>query len=112
MPTYDTLITGFAVGDDLDIVRTVTGVPSGQIITSAALTIKELEASETAKLVKTITSALTVSGFISGNTLTFVLSGGDTNRLNPGNYEYFSVEVFTDAGKTYTPEKGRIKADL
>ena len=112
MPNFAAIITDFATGDDLDIIRTITNVPSGQLISTASLVVRELEASTTAILTKTITTTLTPDGVITANQLLFVLSGGNTLLLNPGNYVYHHIVLRTNAGKEYTPEKGRIFAFL
>ncbi|KKM65979.1 hypothetical protein LCGC14_1485870, partial [marine sediment metagenome] len=40
MPTFNGEIKDFVAGDDLQITRTITNVPSGAVLTKAWLTIK------------------------------------------------------------------------
>ena len=102
MPNYEGIITNFAVGDSIDIVRTITNVPSGQLIQSALFTVKALEG--------LTDSLLCVSGSINANTVTFALQGADTTQLYPVYPLPYWIEITTTANRTYTPEKGRIIA--
>lgn len=110
------LIENFVCGDDLDIERTVTGIPSGQTLTQALLTIRTFEAGGAAVLTKTITPTISDNGLVTNGdttaTLVFTLSDTDTDTLSPGNYHYYWIDVITSAGKEYTAEKGRIKGEI
>lgn len=118
MPTYDSEIEDFVIGDDLDIVRSVANIPSGQTVTGAKLTIKTFESGTTTLLQKVITSVLSDDGIISDTGgsgtagITFILTADDTTLLSPGNWHYFDIQVTTSAGKVYTPEKGKIKGEI
>lgn len=102
MPNYDALLTNFAVGDDIDIVRTITNIPVGQLLTSARFTVKHLNS--------TCPVLFAVSGVIESNTVTFHLTGSETMLLPDGFPARYWIEVETNAEKTYTPEHGRIIA--
>lgn len=118
MPTYSGEINNFVVGDDLDIERTISNIPTGQTITKAWLTIKEIEAGSTAVLSKEITSVATSSGVISDTgadtvgVVTFTLTAAETALFSAGNWLYYDIQVKTSGGKIYTPEKGRIKGEI
>jgi hypothetical protein len=108
MPTYDGEIDDFTVGDDLDIVRTVSAIPDGQTIVRAWFTVKVFEASPTALFQKEITTSLSDDGIISDNELTFTLTPDDTALLSGDNRQWYDIQVETSAGKFYTPERGTI----
>lgn len=118
MPTYNSEIENFVVGDDLDIVRSISNIPTGQTVTEAVLTIKVFESGATALIEKTITAVLSDDGLISDTgasgiaEVTFTLTDTDTALLSPGNWHYFDIQVTTSAGKIYTPEKGKIKGEI
>jgi hypothetical protein len=59
-------IDDFAVGDDFDITRTITGIPDGQTIQKAWLMIKERSEDDDADAIitKTITAGTTTPGTI------------------------------------------------
>lgn len=117
MPTYSGEINNFVVGDDLDIERTISNIPTSQTITKAWLTVKETELG-TAVLTKEVTSVATSSGVISDTgadtvgVVTFTLTAAETATLNPGNWLYYDIQVKTSGGKIYTPEKGRIRGEI
>jgi hypothetical protein len=105
------------VGDDLDIERTVTQIPSGQSVDYAWFTVRFYERSLTTILAKEITPTLTPDGVI-GNTvsgtvlLTFTLSGMDTSLFEPENTLHYDIQLQTSAGKIYTPETGALIAKI
>jgi hypothetical protein len=108
MPTYDGEIDNFTVGDDLDIVRTVGDIPSGQTIARAWFTVKVFEASPNALFQKEITTSLSDDGIITDDELTFTLTTDDTALLSGDNRQWYDIEIETSAGKRYTPERGTI----
>lgn len=117
MPTFSGLISNFVVGDDLDIERTVSQIPSGQSIDYAWFTVRFYERSATIILQKEITTTLTPDGVIeptvSGTCrLTFTLSGGDTIKFEPENDLHYDIQTRTTASKIYTPETGVIVAKI
>jgi hypothetical protein len=119
MPNLASTITGFVKGDDLDIVRTITSIPAGQLLTEARLTVRSVDLS-TILFSKLITPTLVAgSGQISDTgadgtgVLTFQLTGGTTGNtvtLTPGTLFPFDIQLKTDASKHYTPEVGTISA--
>lgn len=112
MPTYDGEINNFSVGDDLDVVRTVAGIPDGQTIERAFFTVRVFEASPLPIFQKEITTAASDAGIIDGSTLTFTLSPDDTALLSGGNRHWYSIKVITDAEQEYTPERGTITPEV
>jgi hypothetical protein len=120
MPTFNDKITNFVAGDDLEITRTISGVPAGSALTRAWLTIKgrPTDADADAVLQKVITVAdvpgtgqITDDGGTTGvAAVRFDLTAADTDRLTPVQIYYFDLQVETDAGKIYTPDMGTIVA--
>lgn len=118
MPTLDSTIEDFVVGDDLKIVRTVTTIPAGDSLAKAWLTVKRRESQTDAEATfqKVITGSyaagqghITDSG--AGDTiggLFFELLAADTVLLTGDVSYYFDVQVKTANGAIYTPEKGTL----
>ncbi len=104
MPNYSGEINNFVGGDDLDIVRTITNLPSGQTITEALFTVKLSESGQT--------NLFQITGTVAGTEITFAVTNEHTALLNPGNWCYYDIQIETSAGKIYTPEKGRIKGEI
>jgi hypothetical protein len=119
MPNLASTITGFVKGDDLDIVRTVTNIPAGQVLAEARLTVRSVDLS-TIIFTKLITPSLvagagqiTDTGADGTGALTFQLTGGtagNTVGLAAGTSYPFDIQLKTDANKHYTPEVGTITA--
>lgn len=117
MSTLDGIIDTFVAGENLNIERTVTGVPTGQTLTGATFTVKVIEAG-TYILQKTITDTLSASGAITDTgadgtaVIVFTLSHTDTDVIPPEVNCYYWIEVVTNLGHRYIPEKGRIKCEV
>jgi hypothetical protein len=119
MPNLASTITGFVKGDDLDIVRTVTNIPTGQVLSEARLTVRSPDLS-TIIFSKVITStpvagagSISDTGADGTGVLTFQLTGGisgNTVSLTPQTNFPFDIQLKTDANKHYTPEVGTITA--
>jgi hypothetical protein len=125
MPNYNAEISGFAVGDDLVVRRTVnrsaSNLPTGVVIAKAWLTIKEAltDADVAAIVSKEITTIEDAgnNGHIEEDgsaqagdadpILRFDLQAADTRAID-ANHRYFDVQVKTDTGAVYTGEKGVI----
>jgi len=117
MPTFGASITGFVREDDLDVIRTVNGIPSGQALTDAYMTVKASGGSTIFQKHIT-TAAVAGQGQItddgSGDGIAgvrFELVGGpgqDTTQLTAGTAFNYDIQVNTGAGKRYTPETGTI----
>lgn len=117
MPTFNAAISGFVVGDDIDIVRNVSGIPAGQSVDYAWLTVRFYERSTTHILQKTISGTANDHGSVGATVsgvarVTFTLSGGDTMLLEPDNALFYDISIRTSANKIYTPEKGRITGSI
>jgi hypothetical protein len=114
MANFTGLITGFATGDDVDITRTVTGVPATQTLTKAWLTLKANVADvDPGLLQKAITSSpsagvgqITDTGASGTGTVLFQLTGTNTLALPAGTKLYYDIKVLTSASKIYTVEQG------
>lgn len=123
MPNFKDRITGFVLGDDHEVRRTVTGVPEGQTITKAWLTIKlkEKDADDDAVLQKSVTTTdqpgigqieEDASGDPEGTAVVrFDLTNADTAPLIAQREYFFDVQVLTSADKLYTPFKGKLKGE-
>ena len=125
MPNYSAQISGFGVGDDLLVRRTVdrtlSNLPTGVSIAKAWMTIKELESDAdvdaiVAKEITTVEDAGN-NGHIEEDgssqagdanpILRFDLEAADT-RLIGSNHRWYDIQVKTDTGAIYTGEKGEI----
>lgn len=119
MPTLDGRIDNLVAGDDLQITRTITGVPSGATLSDAWFTVKSADADADAEKIiqKAITPTdvpgtgeITDTGADGTGAVRFDLTDVDTALLEPGREYVYDVQVKTDGGAIYTPEKGRIKS--
>ena len=117
MPTFGATISGFVREDDLDVIRTINGIPSGQSVTDGYMTVKAAGGSTIFQ--KHITgTAVPGQGQItddgSGDQIAavrFELVGGpgqDTTQLTAGTPFNYDIQVNTSGGKRYTPETGTI----
>lgn len=120
MPNYSGVIDSFVVGDDLEIERNVSGIPTAQTITTAWLTIKRAfkHADSNAVIQKVITTTNDdTKGVILDNgasgtaTIVFYLTPEETLLLNPYSSYVYDIQVETSAGKISTPEVGTITAN-
>lgn len=119
MSILNGIISGVIQGDDLDITRTVTAVPATQTLTKAWLTFKaSISDADPGLLQKAITSGavagtgqITDTGASGTGTLLFQLTGANTLAL-PLIVAYYDVKVLTSAGKIYTVEQGRYRANV
>src|SRR3954468_10819484 len=99
----------FVAGDDLDVRRSVTGVPSGQTLTKAWLTFKtnRFDTDGHALLQKIITSTPTTSGQITDagasgtGTIVFQLTNVETLALPIDIDTPYDIKVLTSANKVY-----------
>lgn len=118
MPPTTQDITGYVLGDNLDITRTVTDVPASQTLSDAWLTIKRRSSDEDADaaLQKHITPSyvagqghITDTGADTTGALLFELVPGDAATLSPSYSYFYDIQVKTNAGVTATPFRGRIR---
>jgi hypothetical protein len=118
MPNYKDQIKGFVVGDDVDVERTCTGIPAGQTVTTAWLTVKESVSQDDNQAVfqKVITpSPVSGQGQITDDgdgdgiaVLYFHLTAENTALLKAKKAYLFDVQIKTSALRTHTPYKGII----
>lgn len=115
MTAINTAITGFCAGNDLDVNRTVPGVPATQTIIKAWLTLKtKLTDADSAALLQKVILPGAVAGQgqitdvgASGTAvLLFQLSDLETLALPADTPVQYDIKVETSAGKLYTTEKG------
>ena len=116
MPDLTVEITGFVAGDDLEIRRTVTDLPSP--IESAWLTLKHYpsQPDDEAKLQKKIaTTDVPGTGHIvepggpgTDGDLRFDLTQADTTSLGAKQYVH-DIQIKLATGKVYTIERGTLE---
>jgi hypothetical protein len=109
-------ITGFVVGDDLEVRRTVTDLPAA--IETAWLTLKHYpsQPDQEAKLQKRITTTdapgtgqvVEAGGPGTDGDLRFDLTPDDTTRLGVKRYVH-DIQIKLSTGKVYTIEKGTLQ---
>lgn len=122
MPTFIGEIKDFVAGDDLQITRTITNVPSGAALTKAWFTVKSKQGDldVDAIIQKEITTAdVSGTGQITDDgsgdqsaAVRFDLVQADTLKLEGRAIYLYDIQVLTDGGAVYTPETGRITAKL
>jgi hypothetical protein len=119
LANYTESITDFMAGDAFEIERTLTGIPTGQSITKAWLTIKaeQSDADDDAIVQKIITAVdsatdgqITDDGAGDGSAVVlFRLRPADTALLAGRGY-FFDIQVLLSTGDPNTPIKGSIQA--
>jgi hypothetical protein len=102
------------IGDDFQVTRIYTGLPTNITIDMAWFTVRETEVSPAALIQKIITPTESISGHIvMANTqlgyleMFFDATRGETINANLGGYVY-DIQVRTTLNKIYTMEKGTI----
>lgn len=119
MPTLDARIDNVVAGDDIQITRTITSVPSGETLTDAWFTVKEHpdDTDAAAIIDKQITSVdvpgtgqITDTGADETGAVRFDLTDADTALLVPGRDYYWDIQVKTSAAAIYTPTAGKIRS--
>lgn len=117
MPTLDSVIDTFVVGDDLKVDRTITNIPTGDTIAKAWFTVKRSEAAADVDAIfqKSISTAyvqnqgqITNAGASGTGALFFELNAAATVLMTGDKAYYFDIQVKTVNGALYTPEKGTI----
>lgn len=114
MANLESEITGVVKGDDYDIVRTITLLPDGEVMTEAWFTIKLYHWSASHIIQKNITSTYnTTSGGILDTgvgdevgKVIFHLNSADTTLLEEYHKYSFDIRVKTNNNQFYTPEYG------
>lgn len=116
MSELSATISGYVVGDDLEVRRTITGLPAA--ITDAWMTIKHHagQTDDQAILQKHITTAdqpgtgqvVTAGGPEEDGDLRFDCTPANTTALGFKPYVY-DIQVLLSGGKIYTVEKGTLQ---
>ena len=116
MTQFSASISSIVAGDDLDVKRTVTGIPAGQTIAKTWLTFQPAPGgADPGLLQKMITPNLVAGvGHITddGNgdgigELLFNLTAADTLALPVEISIPYDIKIRTSAGKIYTAEQGK-----
>ena len=121
MPTLNSVISGFVVGDSKLLTRTVPGINTADVVASAKLTVKASPQELGYIFQKSITTGAVVGqgqitdagGVGDGDgtaALTFELTPTNTGRMVGDRAYYFDIEVTTAGSAKYTPESGTIIA--
>lgn len=119
MPTLNNFITGFVVGDNFSVTRTILSVNSGDGIVQAWFTIKINKEDDDADalLIKSITSFGTINGIITDDgsldlsgAVRFDFVQDETNLFDPCILYWYEIKVKVSSTKIYTPEQGTIQA--
>lgn len=119
MPAATNTVVPVTQGDDLDLTRTIPGLPSGQSLTTAWLMVKTRasDADAAALISKTITTTnvagvgqITDAGASGTAQLLFNLTAADTRALPPATPLALSVKVKLANGKEGTTELGTLTA--
>lgn len=124
MPNYEGAISGFVVGDDIEIERAVPDIPVSAVIERAWLTIKRTASNTDSNAVfqLVVTSAYAAgagqitdigdglgayplgTGFVR-----FEVGHNDSARMRGGRRYFYDIQVRSDSGKIATIEKGTIE---
>lgn len=113
-------ITGIVHGDSFQVIRTVSGVPTGETITKAWFTIKAStsDVDANAKLQKIITESTSAGvGLISDNvagssaSLRFDVGPADWSLMRATKTYHYDIQVKTSADGIYTLETGTFKSN-
>jgi hypothetical protein len=122
MTTYSTSIVNAAgaspvLGDDVQVVRSVTGLTTAQTIDKAWLTVKSAQtaADADAALQLSITTSLTAAGQITDDgtgattgEVTFTIASTDYTDIVPGYSYWYDVKLLLSDGQVSTLEVGRV----
>jgi hypothetical protein len=117
--TLDEHIDDLVVGDDYDVTREITGIPSGALLTDAWFTLKAFGAAttDTALIEKTISASasasqgqITDTGASGTGQLFFSLSATETALITPDQLYEYDIQVLSNTGKYSTREKGLLLA--
>jgi len=118
VPDLSAKILNVVSGDAIDITRTITNIPSPQVLATAWLTIKtDRTAADTAAIIqKEISSGgvagigtITDTGGDGTGSVRFALGSSDTGSLTPAITYFYDIQVKTDTDNLFTPEVGIIK---
>lgn len=119
MPTLNSEIKNIVAGDNLDVIRTVGNLPGGQTLVKAWFTVRRRTTSANFTFQKAITTSVIVGqgqitdiGTSGVATIRFDLQPADTVLLTFRKVFFFDIQVKTDLGRIFTPELGRIRAEV
>lgn len=119
MPTLNSEIKNIVAGDTLDVLRTVGNLPAGQTLVKAWFTVKRRTTDTTNIFQKVITTSVVVGeghitdiGSSGVASIRFDLQPADTVLLALRRVYFFDIQVKTSLGSIFTPELGRIRAEI
>lgn len=108
--TVEQVIDDIIIGDDVELVFTVSNVPTGVTFSQAWLTIKKFYSDTSALIQKIVTSIDSNAGNITDTTITIRLQPADTILFYPYAEYVFDIQVKTNADKLNTVFFGKIIA--
>ncbi len=119
MPNLSDVIDDYVAGDDLCVIREITGIPAGNVLTNAWLTVRDLEDFSGSSIIiqLTITTTATAQGEILDDgagdgiaTVRFDLTGTQTRTIGIVGYP-FDIQIKLDDSRINTPVAGTIQAE-
>lgn len=120
MTINDGIINEFVAGDDLEIERTITSIPTGILIETAWFMVKRKfsDLDSEALISKTITTVNTTdvgwiedTGSDGTGLIRFYITKIETALLTPLSEYQYSIKLLLDNDKVNTPERGTIVAE-
>lgn len=119
MPTLNSEIKNIVAGDNIDIIRTIGNLPAGQTLVKAWFTVKKRQTDTTFIFQKVIIPSVVIGqgvitdiGTSGVGAVRFELKPPDTKLLVLRKVYFFDLQVRTSLGSIFTPELGRIRAEI
>jgi len=119
MPNLSDIIDNYVAGDDRCIIREITGIPTGNTVTNAWFTVRDLEdfSGSTVIVQLTITTTATSQGQITDDgagdgiaTVRLELTGAQTRLIGIVGFP-FDIQIKLDDARINTPVAGTIRAE-
>lgn len=119
MPNLSDIIDNYVAGDDLCVIREISEIPSGNVLTNAWLTVRDLEDFSGSSIIVqlTITTTATSQGQITDNgagdgiaTVRFDITKTQTRTIGIVGYP-FDIQIKLDDNRINTPVAGTIRAE-
>ncbi len=118
MPNLSDVIDDYVAGDDLCIIREITGIPGGNVLTDAWFTVRDLEDFSGSSIIVqlSITTTATSQGEILDDgasgvaVVRFDITGTQTRTIGIVGYP-FDIQIKLDDSRINTPVAGTIQAE-